>query len=204
MLRLGLRASATRVVLGDHAHGRRNRSGHQVVEWAKGEALLFLETFHQQEDRDTWYHPHDGRGHPLDHVLCRSRDLRFLGAVKVLHEDVVRGSGSPTWSAYTDHNPVEVRLAKGWVFRQPPRLMGKRKRPHWALLRGVGDGPRLAKEALATELSRRMAEEQPTSWSDLSGLGLDVSLAVLGSEPQRDSRPWCLGWKLSLNSMTML
>ena len=69
----------------------------------------------------------------------------FLGAAKVLHEDVVRGSGSPTWSAYTDHNPVEVRLAKGWVFRQPPRAMGKRKRPHWALLRGVGDGPRLAR-----------------------------------------------------------
>ena len=184
--------------LGDHAHGRRNRSGHQVVEWAKGEALLFLETFHHQEDRDTWYHPHDRRGHPLDHVLCRSRDLRFLGAVKVLHEDVVRGSGSPTWSAYTDHNPVEVRLAKGWVFRQPPRLMGKRKRPHWALLRGVGDGPRLAKEALATELSRRMAEEQPTSWSDLSGLGLDVSLAVLGTEPRRDSRPWVLGVEAEL------
>ena len=98
--------------LGDHAHGRRNRSGHQVVERAKGEALLFLETFHPQEDRDTWYHPQDGRGHPLDHVLCRSRDLRFLGAVKVLHEHVVRGSGSPTWSAYADHNPVEVRLAK--------------------------------------------------------------------------------------------
>ena len=65
--------------LGDHAHGRRNRSGHQVVEWAKGEALLFLETFHPQEDRDTWYHPHDGRGHPLDHVLCRSRDHLFFG-----------------------------------------------------------------------------------------------------------------------------
>ena len=31
--------------LGDHAHGRRNRSGHQVVEWAKGEALLFLGDF---------------------------------------------------------------------------------------------------------------------------------------------------------------
>ena len=41
--------------LGDHAHGRRNRSGHQVVEWAKGEALLFLETFHPQEDIDTWW-----------------------------------------------------------------------------------------------------------------------------------------------------
>ena len=31
--------------LGDHAHGRRNRSGHQVVEWAKGEALLFFGDF---------------------------------------------------------------------------------------------------------------------------------------------------------------
>ena len=32
--------------LGLFAHGRRNRSGHQVVEWAKGESLRFLETFH--------------------------------------------------------------------------------------------------------------------------------------------------------------
>ena len=40
--------------LGSFAHGRRNRSGHQVVEWAKGEALKFLETCRRQDDRDTW------------------------------------------------------------------------------------------------------------------------------------------------------
>ena len=62
----------------------------------------------------------------------------------------------------------------------------------------MGDGPRLAKAALATELSRRMAEEKPESWSDLSCLGLDVSLAVLGSELQRDSRPWVLGMEAEL------
>ena len=96
--------------VGPFAHGRSNHSGHQVVEWAKGEALRFLETFHLQDDRNTWYHPLDGRGHPLDHVLCRFRDHRFLGSVRVLHEHIVRGSRSPTWSACTDHNPVEVRL----------------------------------------------------------------------------------------------
>ena len=33
--------------LGSFAHSRRNRSGHQVVEWAKGESLRFLEPWHK-------------------------------------------------------------------------------------------------------------------------------------------------------------
>ena len=77
-------------------------------------------------------------------------------------------------------------------------MVGKKKRPHWALLRGVGDDPRLAKEALATELTRRMAQEQPQSWTDLANLGLDASSAVLGSEPPRDPRPWLLGAEAEL------
>ena len=87
----------------------------------------------------------------------------MLGTVEFLHKHLVQGSGSPTWAAYTDRNPIEVRLAKGWVFRQPPRVSPKRRRPHWILLCGVGDGPRLAKEVLVAELDRRVREEQPQS-----------------------------------------
>ena len=83
-----------------------------------------------------------------------------MGSVKVLHEHVVRGSGSPTWSAYTDHNPVEARLAKGWVFRQLLRVLGKRKRPHWALLRGVGDGRRLAKRGVSHWREREKKKQE--------------------------------------------
>ena len=114
------------------------------------------------------------------------------------HEHLVKGSGSPTWSAYTDHNPIEVRLAKGWVFRQPPKMPVRRGRPHWASLRGVGEGPSLAKAALATELERRMQEEQPQSWATVADLGLEVASAVLGPEPPKDSRPWVLGFEAEL------
>ena len=62
-------------------------------------------------------HPKSLRGHPIDHILCRERDHRFLGSSKVLFEDPLGTS----WSAYTDHNPVEVKLAKGWAFRAPPK-----------------------------------------------------------------------------------
>ena len=116
----------------------------------------------------------------------------------VLHEDVVRAPalqlGLRIW--------ITTLLRSDWpkvgFFVSLLGSWARGKRPHWALLRGVGDGPRLAKEALATELSRRMAEEQPNNWSDLSSLGLDVSLAVLGSEPRRDSRPWVLGMEAEL------
>ena len=37
--------------------------------------------------------------------------------LRFLFEDTV----GEAWSAYTDHNPVEVKLAKGWVYRAPPR-----------------------------------------------------------------------------------
>ena len=54
-----------------------------------------------------------------------------LGTTKVLFEDALGES----WSAYTEHNPVEVRLAKGWIYL---------RRPNWVALRGSSDGPVLA------------------------------------------------------------
>ena len=65
-------------------------------------------SFSRQACRDTWFHPKSFTGHAIDHLLCRSRDHRFLGALKALFEATV----GEAWSAYTDHNPVEVRLAK--------------------------------------------------------------------------------------------
>ena len=54
--------------LGSFANGQRHHNGHQVVEWAKGEPFRFLETYHRQDDRDTWYHPHDGRAAIPNHT----------------------------------------------------------------------------------------------------------------------------------------
>ena len=96
-------------------------------------------------------------------MLCRSRDHRFLGASKVLFEATV----GEAWSAYTDHNPVEVRLAKSWVVRAPPRTPRRARRPYWVSLRGSGDAAQVARSALATELDRRVADEQPTTWPEV-------------------------------------
>ena len=70
------------------------------------------------------------------------------------------------WSAYTDHNPVEVKLAKGWVYRAPPRAPRRLRRPNWVALRGSGNAANVARSALATELDRRVANEQPTTWPE--------------------------------------
>ena len=74
------------------------------------------------------------------------------------------------WSAYTDHNPAEVRLAKGWVFRAPPRTPRRTRRPNWVSLRGTGASAQVARSALATELDRRVADEQPTTWLEVVSL----------------------------------
>ena len=95
--------------------------------------------------------------------------------------------------AYTDHNPIEVRLAKGWVFRAVCRPVRKLKRPNWRLLRGSGEAAQTARAALSAELDRRVAESEPTSWSEVVDLGLGVARAVLGDEPSRDPRPWIRG-----------
>ena len=192
---VGQRGVGEEATLGCHAHGRRTRSGRQLVEWAVGEDLRFLLTFTRQLCRDTWYHPKSWSGHAIDHLLCRSRDHRFLGATRVLFEDKVGES----WSAYTDHNPVEVRLAKGWVYRAPPRTPRKLRRPNWLLLRGSSESAQTAREALATELDRRVGDEQPATWSDLVTLGVGVARAVLGEEPKRDVRPWVRGCEPELS-----
>ena len=193
---IGFQGVGEESMIGPHAHGRRTRSGHQLVEWVQGEDLRFLSSFTRQRCRDTWFHPKGLTGHPIDHLLCRPRDHRFLGATKVLFEETTGAS----WSAYTDHNPVEVKLAKGWVYRAPPRTPRKLRRPNWGVLRGSGEAAQVARSALAAEMDRRVGEEQPDTWSDLVSLGLGVSRAVLGEEPRPDPRPWVRGCEPELSS----
>ena len=193
---VGYRGVGEDSTLGRHAHGRRTRSGHQLVEWAQGEDLRFLLSFTRQGCRDTWVHPKSWTGHPIDHLLCRPRDHRFLGATKVLFEDALGES----WSAYVDHKPVDVRLAKGWIYRAPPRTPRRLRRPNWVALRGSSDGAVLARAALATELDRRATEDQPTTWSDVVSLGVGVARAVLGEEPVQDHRPWVKGLEHELST----
>ena len=119
-----------------------------------------------------------------------------MGATRVLFEETVGAH----WSAYTDHNPAEVKLAKGWVYRAPPRTPKKLRRPNWSLLRGSGEAAQVARGALATELDRRVSDEQPTTWPDLVTLGVGVARAVLGEEPKRDARPWVRGCEPELAS----
>ena len=64
------------------------------------------------------------------------------------------------------------------------------RRPNWVSLRGSGDAANVARSALATELDRRVADEQPTTWPEVVSLGLGVARAVLGEEPKKDPRPW--------------
>ena len=177
-IEMGCRGVGKDSSLGCHAHGRRTRTGHQMVEWAMGEDLRFLLSYTRQTCRDTWYHPKSWTGHPIDHLLCRPRDHRFLGAAKVLFEDAI----GENWSAYTDHNPAEVKLAKGWVYRAPPQTPRKLRRPNWSLLRGSGEAAQVARAALATELDGRVSDEQPTTWPDLVTLGVGVARAALGED----------------------
>ena len=79
-----------------------------------------------------------------------------MGSPKVLFEDPLGTS----WSAYTDHNPVEVKLAKGWFFRASPKSFRRLRRPNWATLRGSTEAAMTARSALATELARRVTAEQ--------------------------------------------
>ena len=75
---VGYRKVGEDSTLGVHAHGCRTRAGHQLVEWALGEDLRFLLSYTRQACRDTWFHPKSFTGHPIDHLLCRSRDHRFF------------------------------------------------------------------------------------------------------------------------------
>ena len=74
---IGFRRVGGDANLGQHSHGGRTRSGHQLVEWAQGKDLCFLLSYTRQACRDTWFHPKSWTGHPIDHPFCRSRDHRF-------------------------------------------------------------------------------------------------------------------------------
>ena len=74
-------------------------------------------------------------------------------------------------------------------------------RPNWSVLRGSGDAAQTAREALSTELTRRVTEEQPGTWGEVAELGLGVARAVLGEEPRKDPRPWVRGYEADLRAM---
>ena len=57
---VGSRGVGEEEVLGRFSHGRRTRSGHQLMEWARGEDLRFVLSFNRQDCRDTWFHPRGG------------------------------------------------------------------------------------------------------------------------------------------------
>ena len=190
---VGIRGGDDEGCLGPFGIGRRTRVGHQLVEWARGEDLRFLLTFTRQNCRDTWFHPKSGRGHPIDHLLVRPRDHRFLGSSKVLFETPLVES----WAPYTDHNPIETKLVKGWIHRTPFRPPTRMRRPPWKVLRGTGKGAQVAQAALSAELDRRVAE----SWTEVVDLGLGVARAILGEEPRRDPRPWVRGCEGELREL---
>ena len=77
---VGSRGVGEEEVLGRFSHGRRTKSGHQLMEWASGEDFRFVLSFARQDCRATWFHPRSGVGHPIDHLLIRPRGHRFLGA----------------------------------------------------------------------------------------------------------------------------
>ena len=52
---------------------------------------------------------------------------------------------------------------------------------------------------MATELDRRVVDEQPTTWPELVTLGVGVARAVLGEEPKRDVRSWVRGCEPELS-----
>ena len=51
---------------------------------------------------------------------------------------------------------------------------------------------------MATELDRRVGNEQPTTWPELVAVGGGVARAVLGEEPKRNVRPWVRGCESEL------
>ena len=116
-------------------------------------------------------------------MLPSPRNFRLLSYV------LLPSSSDQTVAGFS----LEVRLAKGWVFRAVCRPVRKLKRPNWRLLRGSGEAAQTARAALSAELDRRVAETEPTSWAEVVDLGLGVARAVLGDEPCRDPRPWVRG-----------
>ena len=70
----------------------------------------------------------------------------------------------------------------------------------WVALRGSSDGAVLARAALATELDRRVTEDEPTTWTEVVLLGVGIARAVLGEEPVQDHRPWVKGLEHELST----
>lgn len=77
-----------RHVLGPYGDHRRTRGGEELSTFCEQEGLIVANTFTQQEQKGTWFHPKDCTAHALDHFLIRKEDRRWCKRVHTVHHAI--------------------------------------------------------------------------------------------------------------------
>ena len=123
--------------LGRFANSRVSTAGREWRQWAIEQGYKECSSRFQLRHRCTWKHPRFSTEHELDHFFIHHTHLWHLVSCRILQEGP---NVDWPWSAYTDHNPVELTLRHGKMWGRNKRHNTIPSKPDVQKLRGPSAG----------------------------------------------------------------
>jgi len=115
------------------ANSRVSTAGREWRQWATQQGYKECSSRFQLRHRCTWKHPRFSTEHELDHCFIHHTHLWHLVSCRILQEGP---NVDWPWSAYKDHNPVELTLRHGKMWGRNKRHNTIPSKPDVQKLRG--------------------------------------------------------------------
>ena len=107
----GSRTADTGNTLGPHGWRTCNHRGQKLLELCVENDLIDTHSWTPQRNKATWKHPRFKTEHLIDHFFVARTHGRNVQRTLTLHTELIQEYQLHDWTEYTDHKPIELRIA---------------------------------------------------------------------------------------------
>ena len=185
-------------VMGSFGAPRVTTSGLEWRSWAEREGFIHCHSRFQRRLRWSWRHPRFLSCHELDHIFLQSSCQWHLVRCRILHEGP---SVQWPWSDYTDHNPVELCLRHGKLWRPPSSPSPSLHKPDVQKLRGHTPEAESLRQRWQTRVEEQLQRYRDAhahttpheTWEQICLICRNTAAQVCGIVSQSYDKPWLRG-----------
>ena len=178
--------------LGRFANSRVSTAGREWRQWATQQGYKECSSRFQLRHRCTWKHPRFSTEHELDHFFSFTTHLWHLVSCRILQEGP---NVDWPWSAYTDHNPVELTPRHGKMWGRNKSHNTIPAKPDVQKLRGPSAEASRLRQMWTEAVETYLEEAPPASslqarWDQVSALCREKAVQICGALARRTGAPW--------------